>query len=93
MHLASHLGVDGPSSTSTAIHKYNKCVEGKAIKTVKQRFSKAMDMCLNWIFNLTNQLHFIVHEKHVATNQADYFSKNHPPAQYQALPNTYLQGN
>jgi hypothetical protein len=45
-----------------------------------------------WIRDRIEQGQFIVHWKPCKTNQADYFTKHHPPAHHQALRYTYLQG-
>jgi hypothetical protein len=83
----------GHPQPPTAIQTDNECAKGIANDTVKQRRSRAMDMRFYWIRDRIDQGQFIVHWKPGKTNQADYFTKHHPPAHHQALRYTYLQGN
>lgn len=83
----------GHPQPPTAIQTDNECAKGIANDTVKQRRSRAMDMRFYWIRDRINQLQFQVHWRPGKTNQADYFTKHHPPAHHQALRYTYLQGN
>jgi hypothetical protein len=83
----------GHPQQPTAIQTDNKCAKGIGTNTVKQRRSKAMDMCFYWIPDLIKQLQVIVHWKSGKTIQADYFTSHYPPAHHQALRYTYLQSN
>jgi hypothetical protein len=74
----------------TAIQRDNKCAKGIANDTVNQRRSRAMYLRFYWIHNRIEHGQFIVHWKPGKTNQADYFSKHHTPAQHHALRYTYL---
>jgi hypothetical protein len=83
----------GHQQPPTAIQTGNECAKGIANDTIKQRRSKAMDMRFYWLRNRIDHSQFIVPWKPGKTNQADYFTKLHPPAHYQALRYIYLQGN
>jgi hypothetical protein len=45
---------------------------------IKQKCSKAMDMHFYWIRDRVRQGQFIIHWQRGATNQGDYWTKNHP---------------
>ena len=45
--------------------------------TVKQRRSKAIDMCFYWIKDRASKGEFLIHWRCGADNLADYFTKHH----------------
>jgi hypothetical protein len=68
----------------------NNTAVGISNSTVKQRRSKATDMSFYWIRDRVKQGQFLVHWKRGATNQADYFTKHHPPAHHRHMRRTYI---
>jgi hypothetical protein len=81
------LGFPQPA---TPIQTDNSTACGIANDTVKQRRSKAIDMRFYWIKDRVRQGHFFVYWKPGKINQADYFTKHHPPSHHQEMRPLYL---
>ena len=58
--------------------------------TVKQKWSKSMDMRFYWLRDHKCQGQFHIFWWPGTTNRADYYSKHHSPAHHQAVCPTYL---
>ena len=67
-----------PQHGPTPIQTDNSVAEGIANESIKQRRSKAMDMCFYWFQDHVCQGQFRVHWKPRATNYSDYYTKHHP---------------
>ena len=59
-------------------------------KSIKQKRSKAMDMCFHWIQDIIIQEHFNVPWKPGPTNLGDYHSKHHPTPHHIQVRHTNL---
>ena len=68
----------GHPQPPTPIQTDNEVAVGLALNNVKQRRSKATDMCFYWIRDQIQQGHFLVYWRPGKQNKADYFSKHHP---------------
>ena len=75
-----------PTPTET----YNSTDLSIVNSTVKQKKSKAMDMRLYLVKDLTGQGKFFVHWGPGKTNKADYFTKHHLPIHHTAMSHKYL---
>ena len=73
-----------PQGTTTCITD-NKCAEGYAQDTIKQKKSKAMDMRFHWIKCRSRQEQFKVIWKDNKNNMADYHTKHHSPAHHKEM--------
>ena len=68
----------------------NACAAGIVNHTVKQRWSKAIDMRFYWVCNRVQQKQFIVHWRPGSDNLADYFTKHHSPSHHRCMRDQYL---
>ena len=69
----------GHSQHHTPVQVDNSTALGLATGTIKQRNSKAMDMCFYWIRDRKNQEQFNIYWKPGSTNRGGSFSKHFPP--------------
>ena len=70
----------------------NKCAQGIASGTVKQKRSKAIDMRYHWIRDQVKQGKFVITWKPGKENLADYFAKAHPVKHHIAVRKLYVSG-
>jgi hypothetical protein len=80
----------GHTQPPMPIQTDNACASGIANKTIKQRRSKAIDMCFYWVKDRVEQKQFIIYWRPGLTNLADYFSKHHSPAHHRKMRSHYL---
>jgi hypothetical protein len=88
LHIA--LTEMGHPQPATPMATDNNTASGIATDTVKQKWSKAIDMQFYWIRNRFCQGQFQIFWSRGQTNRADYFSKHHPAFHHQAICSTYL---
>ena len=84
LHALGHVQPPTPIQTD------NSCANGIMNETVKQKRSKAIDMRYYWLRDRVKQKQFRVHWEPGENNQADYFTKHHPPAHHKLKRATYL---
>ncbi len=80
----------GHPQPATPIQADNACAVGLANDTVKQKRSKAIDMRFYWVRDRVKQGQFIIYWKKGVENDADYFTKHHPPAHHRRMRSRYL---
>jgi len=80
----------GWPQNTTQITTDNKCAEGFANETIKQKKTKAIDMRYYWIIDRTNQKQYFIQWRKGSTNLADYFSKHHPKEHHVQMRPVYL---
>jgi hypothetical protein len=74
----------------TPIQTDNSTAAGIANDSVKQKRSRAMDMCFDWIRDRVRQGQFLVYWRKGSSNRAHYFTKHHPTSHHQAIWSSYL---
>ena len=67
------------SQPPTLIQVDNSTAYGSAIKSIKIKRTKAIDMRYHWVVYRTEQGQFSIHLKHGTENIADCHTKHHPP--------------
>jgi hypothetical protein len=80
----------GHPQPATPIQADNSCAVGLANNTIKQKRSKAINMRFYWIRDRVKDGQFIIYWKKGSTNDADYFTKHHPPSVHRRLRPRYL---
>ena len=80
----------GHPQPPTPIQVDNSTAAGIANNSVKQKWSKAMDMCFYWIQDQIKQNHFRVFWNRGNTNLGDYFTKHHLKSHHPTVLPTYL---
>ena len=70
---------------ATTILCDNKCAEGIALDTIKQKRTKSIDMRFHWICDRIQQKQFIVTWRKGADNLADFFTKPLPVHIHQSI--------
>jgi hypothetical protein len=80
----------GHPQPTMALQTDNNTAAGLVNDTVKQKRSKAIDMRFYWLRDRVRQGQFHVYWRPGTQNQADYFTKHHPPTHHRALRPTYL---
>jgi len=81
----------GHPQPATAIQTDNACAVGIVNSTMKQKRSKAMDMRFYWLRDRVNEGQFIIYWRKGIDNDADYFTKHHPPAHHRAIRSRYIK--
>ena len=72
----------------------NKVSHGFIHSNIKLKRSKSWDMRFHWLRDKANQKHFRYYWSPGILNNADYFTKHHPPNVHKKLRSTYiLQGH
>jgi hypothetical protein len=84
------LETAGHPEPATPIQTNNSTADGILNATVKQKQSKAIDMCFYWLLDRIEQKQFQVHCQPGHTNFADYFTKHHLAKHYQNIRPAYL---
>jgi hypothetical protein len=85
-----HIAQDG-CPLRVALHDMgHACADSIVNDTIKQKRSTAMDMRFYWVRDRSNQGQFLIHWRKGSDNQADYFTKHHPPAHHQLQRPLYL---
>jgi hypothetical protein len=80
----------GHKQPPTPIQADNACAVGLSNNTVKQKRSKAMDMRFYWIRDRVAQGQFVVYWRKGSDDDADYFTKQHPPSHHRLKRSRYL---
>ena len=80
----------GHKQPPTPIQSDNTTAVGLANDTIKQRFSKALDMRWYWIKDQIKLRNFDVFFRPGSENKGDYFTKNHSPTHHRQIRYTYL---
>ena len=75
----------------TPIQTDNDTATGLVNQTIKQKYSKTVDMRIHWIRDHIELGQFRVYWKPDATNKADYFSKHHLPSHHRVVRHEYLK--
>jgi hypothetical protein len=83
----------GHKQPPTPIQADNACAVGLSNNTLKQKRSKAMDMRFYWIRDRVAQRQFVVYWRKGSDNDADYFTKQHPPAHHRLKRSRFIQVN
>ena len=81
----------GQSQPPTPIQTDNDTATALANQTIKQKYSKTVDMRFHWIRHCIEQGQFCVYCKPGAANKADYFSKHDLPSHHCAVSHEYLK--
>ena len=88
--LRNSLTDMGYPQPATPIQADNSCAVGLANDTVKQKRSKAIDMRFYWVKDRVKQKQFLVYWRQGVDNDADYFTKHHPPSHHRKNRSRYL---
>jgi hypothetical protein len=80
----------GHPQPATPIQTDNACAVGLANNTIKQKRSKAINMRFYWIRDRVKDGQFVIYWQKGSDNDADYFSKHHPPAVHRRKRSRYL---
>ena len=75
----------------TPIQVDNSTTDSFSNDTIKQKRSKAIDMCFYWIRDSTSQVQFLIYWKPGITNLGDYHTKYHSPSHHQLMQPANLQ--
>jgi hypothetical protein len=78
----------GHPQPPTPIGADNNTAAGTANDSIKQKRSKAMDMCFHWMRDRVRQGQFHITWHKGSLNKADHFSKHHPTARHRDLQST-----
>ena len=84
------MGHNQPNA-GTPIETDNSTAHGILHATVRMKRSKAFDMRYHWLQDRMSQNQFNLYWAPGKRNQADYFSKHHPPAYHKLMRTKYLQ--
>jgi hypothetical protein len=80
----------GYPQPATPIQADNACAVGIANDTVRQKRSKAIDMRFYWVRDRVKEKQFVVYWQKGSDNDADYFTKHHPPSHHRVKRSRYL---
>jgi len=80
----------GYPQPATPIQVDNACAVGIANDTVRQKRSKAIDMRFYWVRDRVKEKQFVVYWQKGSDNDADYFTKHHPPSHHRVKRSRYL---
>jgi hypothetical protein len=86
LHFLDHPQLATPIQTDSKVADgiiSNDCI--------KQRRSKAIDMCFYWVRDCIRQNQFQIHWKKGSTNLADYYTKHHPVTHHKAMQPVYYK--
>ena len=81
----------GHPQPPTPLQTDNDTATGIANQTIKQKFSKTIDMRYHWIQDRVQQGQFDVYWQPGKNNLADYFSKHHSPGHHKQMRPVYLK--
>jgi hypothetical protein len=71
----------------------NTTATGYSNGTIKQKRTKAMDMCFYWIKDRVKQVQFNVYWGPGYQNLSDYFTKHHSPAHHKRMREIYINAD
>ena len=80
----------GHPQQPTPLQTDNTTAVGIATDSIKQKYSKALDMRWYWLKDQIHLKHFDVYFKPGSQNKADYFTKNHSPTHHRQSRFTFL---
>jgi hypothetical protein len=83
----------GYKQSPTPMETDNTTATGYINGTIKQKRTKAMDMCFYWIKDRVKQGQFKIYWGPVFQDLVDYFTKHHSPAHHKRIHNVYIHGN
>ena len=86
-HTLLELGHNQPP---TPIQTDNTTAVGLATNTIKQKYSKALDMRWHWLQDQVKLRNFDIFFQPGSENKGDYFTKNHSPTHHRQQRFTYL---
>ena len=75
----------GQTQPVTSMQSNNTTAVGLANDIIKQKISKALDMCYYWIRDQTKFKNFDVFFQPGSENKGDYFTKNHSPTHHRQI--------
>jgi hypothetical protein len=73
------MGHKQPSSTGTPFETDNSCAHGILNSKMRQKLSKAFDICYWWMKDRIKQKQYDLQWAPGKANRADYFTKHFPP--------------
>jgi len=87
-----HTALDelGHPQPATPLQADNSMASGIVNDTVKQKWSKAINMHFYWVRDWVHQGQFHIFWQPGSTNHTNYFTKHHPTSHHQAVHPTYL---
>jgi len=80
----------GYPQSPTPIKADNSTAVGFANRTIKRKFTKAIDMRFYWLRDRINQKQFLIYWKPGKENKADYFTKHHSPDHHKIMRPFYV---
>jgi hypothetical protein len=80
----------GHPQPPTPLKTDNTTAAGFSNHTIKQKRSKAMDMCFHWIECRVRQKYFRIYWHPGSKNLANYHTKHHSPTHHQLMRPTFL---
>jgi hypothetical protein len=91
--LSTTLEELGHKQPPTPMETDNTTATGYINGTIKQKRTKAMDMCFYWIKDRVKQGQFKIYWGTGYQNLADYFTKHHSPAHHKRIRNVYIHAD
>ena len=92
--LRTILEALGHPQSPTRIKTDNSTADSFVKANIRQRRSKTWDMRWNWLRDESTKKHVSVYWEKGINNDADYFTKHHPPNHHRiSRPKYILQGN
>jgi hypothetical protein len=88
--MGTALSEMGHPQPATPLESDNSTAYGILHAQVRMKRSKAFDMRYHWLKDCIAQKQFILYWSPGRTNNADYFSKHHPPAHHTLMRYYYL---
>ena len=83
--IRTYLVEMGHPQPQTPIQVDNIKAVGFSNKTIKQKRSKAIDMCFYWLQDRFNQGKFVIYWAPDSDNMAYYHTKHHPSAHHKKM--------
>jgi hypothetical protein len=83
----------GHKQPPTPVETDNNTATGYSNGTIKQKWTKAMDMRFYWIKDRVKQGQFKIYWGPGFQNLADYFTKHHLPAHHKRIRDVYIHAN
>jgi hypothetical protein len=80
----------GHAQTATPLKTDNSTANSFVHANIKQRRSKTWDMRWNWLRDKTTQEQLRIYWDKGINNQADYFTKHHPPSHHLLMRPQYV---
>ena len=90
MHLRVLLSAIGHPQPPTPLKTDNNTASSYVNKTLRQRKSKSWDMKYHWLRDRELQRMIRVFWDRGIYNDADYFTKHHPPSHHRSIRERYI---